>query len=162
MTPARPGRWGRQPEDRGAAAVEFALILPVLLLLVLGIINFGYVFGQKLALNQAVREGARKAVVSTSADLPAIRTFVRDATGGLIGDPGTVAIATALQSGGAGSFDDEFTRTEETCVDYTDAQGLGGQLRVTATYQSDWLVPLPISLAAPSLTSVAVFRCEVI
>ncbi len=161
MTPAGPGRWGRRREDRGAAAVEFALILPVLLLLVLGIINFGYVFGQKLALNQAVREGARNAVVSTSADESAVETFVRDSTGGLIGDPTDVAVATALQSGGAGSFGG-FTRNGEACVDYTDAQGLGGQLEVTATYQSAWLVPLPLSLSAPLLTSEAVFRCEVI
>ena len=45
-------------------AVEFALIVPVLLLIVFGIINFGVLFSQQLTLNNAVREGARKAVVN--------------------------------------------------------------------------------------------------
>lgn len=46
-------------KDGGAAAVEFALVLPVLLLLVLGIIDFGRAFNMQIALTQAAREGVR-------------------------------------------------------------------------------------------------------
>jgi len=46
-------------EDRGAAAVEFALVLPILLLLVLGIVQFGMTFFQWLEMEHAAREGAR-------------------------------------------------------------------------------------------------------
>jgi Flp pilus assembly protein TadG len=49
----------REHGDRGAAAVEFALILPVLLLLVLGISQFGITFYQWLEMEHAAREGAR-------------------------------------------------------------------------------------------------------
>ncbi len=47
--------------DRGAAAVEFALLLPVLLLLVFGLIDFGRALNAQITLTQAAREGARAA-----------------------------------------------------------------------------------------------------
>ena len=49
----------RRRGERGAAAVEMALILPVLLLLVGGIIDFGRAFNAQMTLTQAAREGAR-------------------------------------------------------------------------------------------------------
>ena len=45
--------------ERGAAAVEFALILPLFLLLVLGTIDFGYYFFVSEVVTNAAREGAR-------------------------------------------------------------------------------------------------------
>lgn len=50
--------WGRNG-DRGAAAVEFALVLPVLVLLVLGLIEFSRVFNVQISITNAAREGAR-------------------------------------------------------------------------------------------------------
>ena len=43
---------------------EFALVMPILLLLLLGIIQFGIVFNNYLTLTDAVRAGARKGAVS--------------------------------------------------------------------------------------------------
>lgn len=48
----------RSCED-GASAVEFALVLPVLILLLVGIAQFGITFSQWLAIEHAAREGAR-------------------------------------------------------------------------------------------------------
>ncbi|HEX6970340.1 MAG TPA: TadE/TadG family type IV pilus assembly protein [Micromonosporaceae bacterium] len=48
-----------QLRDRGAAAVEFALLLPVVLLIIFGIIDFGRMLNAQLTLTQAAREGAR-------------------------------------------------------------------------------------------------------
>ena len=45
--------------DRGAAAVEFALVLPILLLLVCGIIDFGRAYNAQITLTHAAREAAR-------------------------------------------------------------------------------------------------------
>jgi Flp pilus assembly protein TadG len=45
--------------ERGASAVEFGLIIPVLLILVLGIIEFGHAFQVQGTLSAAAREGAR-------------------------------------------------------------------------------------------------------
>jgi Flp pilus assembly protein TadG len=50
--------------------VEFALVLPVLLLLVMGIIQFGIVFNNWIQVTSAAREGARKAAVSRTAADP--------------------------------------------------------------------------------------------
>ena len=52
--------------ERGAAAVEFALILPVLLLLVLGLIEFGRVYNVQISLTNAAREGARTMAIQNS------------------------------------------------------------------------------------------------
>jgi Flp pilus assembly protein TadG len=54
---------GRGAQDRGAAAVEFALVLPLLLLLVFGIIDFGLALSDQITLTQAAREGARLAAL---------------------------------------------------------------------------------------------------
>ncbi len=47
--------------QEGAAAVEFALVLPVLILLVFGIMEFGLAFRDTLTLTSATRTGARTA-----------------------------------------------------------------------------------------------------
>ncbi|WP_113719564.1 TadE/TadG family type IV pilus assembly protein [Arthrobacter dokdonensis] len=49
----------RLGSERGAAAVEFALVVPVLLLLLFGIIEFGRVYNAQIELTGAAREGAR-------------------------------------------------------------------------------------------------------
>jgi Flp pilus assembly protein TadG len=60
-------------EERGAAAVEFALVVPFLLLIVFGIISYGYMLSFRQALSQGSAEGARAAAVS-AADDDATRT----------------------------------------------------------------------------------------
>ncbi len=52
--------------EDGQSMVEFALILPIFLLILCGIIDFGWLFYNQLSLNNACREGARYAVVNTA------------------------------------------------------------------------------------------------
>jgi len=59
----------RDAAQRSQAIVEFAIIAPVLLLLLFGIVDFGRVIYYYVTLNQAVNEGARSAIRS-SAQLP--------------------------------------------------------------------------------------------
>lgn len=54
--------------ERGAAAVEFALILPVLLLLVLGMLEFSRAYNTQISLSGAAREGAREMAIHGDAD----------------------------------------------------------------------------------------------
>ena len=49
--------------QRGVAAIEFALILPVLVLLLLGIIEFSLALYDKAVITNASREGARAGIV---------------------------------------------------------------------------------------------------
>lgn len=53
----------RKCED-GQGLVEFALILPLLMLLLMGLIQFGFIFNGQITLTSAAREGARLAVVN--------------------------------------------------------------------------------------------------
>jgi Flp pilus assembly protein TadG len=46
-------------EERGAALVEFALVLPLLLVVIAGIVDFGFAFQRSEILANAAREGAR-------------------------------------------------------------------------------------------------------
>lgn len=153
MSTAAPIRRLRRSADNGVAAVEFALILPVLLLLVLGIINFGFLFGQKLSLNQAVREGARQAVVPGTNngedvnELTEIQDVVRGSLGGLVPSGQVTVVA---KNGG--------TATPTGCK----AIAVGDSLTLEAAYSAKLLVPMPVPGFPKTfaLKSTSVFRCE--
>jgi hypothetical protein len=91
-------------EDRGAVAVEFALVLPILVLLLTAIIDYGLWFSDSIGLRQGVREAARVAVTGAGYDgacagSGAAKTacMVKLRTGGIGGIPVTRVFA---ESGG--------------------------------------------------------------
>jgi Flp pilus assembly protein TadG len=49
----------RLKEEQGQSMVEFALVLPILILIVCIIIDLGWIFGNQITLNNACREAAR-------------------------------------------------------------------------------------------------------
>jgi Flp pilus assembly protein TadG len=53
----------RRQDERGAALVELALVVPILMLLVFGIVEFGTAFNASQSLRQGVREAARQGAV---------------------------------------------------------------------------------------------------
>ena len=59
-----PGR--ARGRERGATLVEAALVLPVIITLLLGIVDFGWAFNDYISLRQGTREAARQAVVNTT------------------------------------------------------------------------------------------------
>ena len=56
----------RWRSERGAVAVEFALVLPILLSLVLGTIEFGRAYNVQISLTHAARETARTMAISNN------------------------------------------------------------------------------------------------
>ena len=52
--------------ERGQALVEFAIVFPLLMLLVIGIIEFGRAWNAHQVVTDAAREGARRAVINSS------------------------------------------------------------------------------------------------
>jgi hypothetical protein len=58
----------RLRSERGAELIEFALIFPLLLLVLVGIIDFGFLFQRYEVLTNAAREGARMAVLPAYTD----------------------------------------------------------------------------------------------
>ena len=69
-------------DDRGAAMVEFALILPLLLMLLMGIIEFGRAYNTQISIQAAAREGARElALRKSSSDVdPRVRAAAPSVT----------------------------------------------------------------------------------
>lgn len=63
----------RHDSERGAAAVELALVLPILILLLFGIIEFGRAYNAKVTLTHAAREGARALAVGDSDPIAVVR-----------------------------------------------------------------------------------------
>lgn len=74
----------------GAAAVEMALLLPLLVVLAFGIIEFGTAYNRSQGMAAAVREGARLAASSSSTDPQTLETV-------------TQTVHAALQSDAAGA-----------------------------------------------------------
>lgn len=123
----------------------------------MGILNFGYLFGQKLDLNQAARDGARQAVVPGNDNGAGVDTYdgirdqVRASVGGLVtADQVDVKVDGVAVSG------------NETSSAGCKTSDVGEPLTVEATYQAHNLVPwfLPGLPNTYNLTSKAVFRCE--
>jgi Flp pilus assembly protein TadG len=87
--------------DRGAAAVEMAIVLPLLLFILMAMIDFGRGFNAQIQLSQAAREGVRLASLNPGTDsagqisdanygTSAITTRVKNAAGGVGGVTATV------------------------------------------------------------------------
>lgn len=75
----------RRHGERGAALVEAALAIPIILLLALGAADFGFMFLDSLTVSGAAREGARVgSAIGTRSDVDdAIIGAIAEATGGL-------------------------------------------------------------------------------
>lgn len=92
----------RPPDDTGAAAVEFALVLVLFLTLVFGIIQYGYYFYQSQAASSTVREASRLAAVGIS-DCTTFRTSAVAAAAANGLGAGSNPTVTAAITGGSSS-----------------------------------------------------------
>ncbi|WP_434993339.1 TadE family protein [Arthrobacter sp. Ld5] len=68
-------------KENGAAAVEMALVLPILILLLFGIMEFGRAFNTQVTLTNAARESVR--VIAISKDEPRSKSSAVNAAGAL-------------------------------------------------------------------------------
>lgn len=85
----------RATRDRGAALVEFALVLPLLIVLLVGIVEFGRAYHTQIVLQGAAREGARALALGESPE-----AAVQAAAGGT---SISVGATSACPSGDTGS-----------------------------------------------------------
>ena len=136
----------RRRRERGAAAVEMAIVLPVLLLVMGGIVDFGRaLFTQNIATN-AAREGVRMRALgytTTQADTRIQQSMVG------VSAP-SYAVTYTLVQGSAGTLTANAARPSAPTI--TDRQ------RVTVTLSNfDWIFPLP--LTPPDLSAQAEMRC---
>ena len=119
----------RKAGDRGAVMVEFAIILPILLMLVMGIIEFGRAYNTQISMQAAAREGARALALGKSA--AEVDTRVRDA-----------APSVAIDS-----------------ISQTPCPSSGeGQARVVISESFTFGIPF-VPLGTKTLTATGVMRC---
>lgn len=93
--------------QRGQTLIEFALIFPLIIVLLAAIVDFSIAFDRRITLQHAVREGARFAAIETDSDAISQRTAVQ--AQGLVGE-GNV------------------------CVDYAAGTSAGDQVTVSAKF----------------------------
>jgi Flp pilus assembly pilin Flp len=127
--------------ERGATAVEFAVILPILVVLVFGIIAFGFGFARWVALTNGAREGARYMAVNSAADPVGAELEARQR---------------ALQWAGLACANSgcSFTPDAVPCSSGTDDT----EFSITLNEFSPFDIPFLPSLGFP-LTSTAVMQC---
>lgn len=97
MTMVRNRRRGGHGED-GAALVEFALIFPVFMTIVLGMFTGGITYNRDLSINHAAREGARYGATLAKSGLTA-------GVGGLDATAWTAAVRDRVVQAAAGDID---------------------------------------------------------
>jgi Flp pilus assembly protein TadG len=92
--------------ESGQAAVEFAMVVPLICLVIIAILHFGKVMNYWLDLNHVASEGARKAAVNTYASDGEYDAFVRSRletselrTGGTTSIPAAATVAVCLPEG---------------------------------------------------------------
>jgi len=106
------GRARRRRSQDGAAAVEFALVTPMLLLLVFCVISYGYMLSFRQALSQGAAEGARAAAVSPYPDATDKETSALNAINDALGVDAYGVTCTGVAAGSALKKD---TVTVGTC-----------------------------------------------
>jgi Flp pilus assembly protein TadG len=127
------------PRDRGSAAVEFALLLPVLLLLIFGVVDFGRALNAQITLTQAAREGARLASFGQSTST--IESRAQSAATGLTLSASNFTTVTTCASGaGSGadgvvtiSYQFSFITPIGAIATIIGGSGYGSSLTLTAT-----------------------------
>jgi Flp pilus assembly protein TadG len=138
----------KSSSQKGASAVEFALVLPLLMLILWGIIEFGFLLYNKQVITNASREGARAGIVAQTPRVAA----------GDIANVVNSYCATYLVTFGGGGI-----------TVWSDASGtsFGDPLTVTVTYPYQFLVFQNIansffggSFGSITLTAVTVMRYE--
>jgi len=136
----RPSRSGRdRKKRRGAAAVEFAIVAPVFLVLVFGLIEFGRLVMVQQVITNAAREGARSGILD-GATTSNVQTVVNN------------YLATAAISGA----------TVTVTPSPPSSAGFGQPVTVDVTVDFDdvsWM-PSPFFLKDATLTSTTAMRRE--
>lgn len=111
---------------RGTVSVEAALVLPIFLTLLFGIIEFGFIFKDLLLLHQGAREGAR--VAATGATVDIIGDRARESLTGINLEDLKSKITYRSYSGSWSDWENLGNANDEN-----DAPG-GSQIRVTLEY----------------------------
>jgi Flp pilus assembly protein TadG len=145
------GKHGRIRGEGGASAVEFALVAPLLFMLVFAIIGFGVAFMQMQTIRGALREGGRAAATGSTAN--EVRNHVVASSTGSVSCPGggSACVQVSPNTGNNPVCTPQNIGDDAT-VSYDAANLPDGGITVSVPF-------LPVFHLTPTLE--ANFRCEV-
>jgi Flp pilus assembly protein TadG len=123
-------------DQRGTALLETALTLPLLLLVSVGIVEFGRAYQTWQILTNAAREGARIAVLPGVTDAAVASRVATYLTDGQVERPGDADVA--------------IERDEEISI----GSGTASATRVTVTYPYEFIVLHPVATLVNPASSV--------
>ena len=129
--------------ERGQTAVEFALVIPVMLLFLLGIFQIGITFFNNESLQTSARDGARAGAIHTGSTVPQI--------------VGYVEAAVAANAVGLDTIEDP-VRSRALRVAAPAQCNQGETLTVTVTYP--WKLGVMAFSKSGTLTTVTKLRME--
>lgn len=143
---------GERPDgDQGAVAIEFALVLPILVVLVFGIFQFGLYFNRQQGIHAAAREGARVAALSETTSDDVISRVDSALNGISLPNGRTITITAPGYS---------FTTTGSSGDGAAPCEGnFAESVVVTVTADTEFEIPLWGS-GTFTITGEGDFRCE--
>lgn len=143
--------------------MEFALVSPLLIILVFGIIQFGIIFAQQLSLSNGARQGARVGVVNKTV-CGDIVSQVQQSADTLGMDPTKISVQVQLKTSSATTTSCAYTTSTSTSGAGATQPCLGStssdRLIITAKFTSSLVIPLATSINALDLVGKGVYRCE--
>jgi len=117
----------RTRRQRGAATVEFAVLAPVLLLAVFGLIEFGRMIMVKQAVTNAAREGCREAALATTLSTSDVDTVVRNHLKAVVPDySNTSTLRVTCDPNSLSGITSGTPITVDVAVDFSDVTWLPG------------------------------------
>src|SRR4051794_19537366 len=133
----------RIASEQGQTAVEFALVAPFIIVLLLAVIQFAVAFHNYLTLTDAARAGARRAIVARfgGGNFDEAKQAVREAAGSL----------------------DQSRLDQPGAIDVSDASGMTAGSLVTVTVKYPYEINIPLlgmTVSSGTLTAVAKERLE--
>ena len=141
----------RRDGESGAALVEFALVLPILLLLLLGMLDFGKAFNYWIDQTHLAHEGARWAVVNKNPGPgPTLQDSMR-----------LKANTTELLNGGTASVPNPV----QVCIGFpSGSSNVGDPVQVTVSVDYNWIpfIGNAIGMGTSTLSASSTMRLEAV
>jgi Flp pilus assembly protein TadG len=139
---------GGRSSESGAALVEFALVLPLLLILLFGMLDFGKAFNYWIDETHLANEGARWAVVNRNPGSGSLQQYIQQqADTPELRNGGTSSVATPVQ----------------VCISFPNGTAeVGDPVHVTASVTYNWLPFLGsrVGIAQTTITGSSTMRLE--
>jgi Flp pilus assembly protein TadG len=136
-------------EERGVALVEFALVAPLLFMILFGMLDFGRAFNYWIDSTHLANEGARWAVVNKNPGTGTLQQYIQQQA-----DTGE------LRSGGSAAVPDPLG----VCINFPSGGTVGQPVVVTASVTYHWLPFLSerIGILATTVTGSSTMRLEAV